>query len=265
MEMIRHFYVDTVSKSPLYKTPPESFWNLIKETVQELSQRFPDWPRLIQAETINKLIVAHSLLSPNQWNERFTHYKKIALRFPRSSSTLWKTITLGVCSPEIEKAYLESLPSPSRDNDEINPSTTSAPQKIGPELSPKPKKKPLPKRGQLWKLNRRWDLLRPSDRKIFLELARRTQQAKKPFAFPWCQAGIRSLEKFTGYSEPQVRRSIHRLQNYSLIKRIVRGHTGKGASKYYVFLTPKMSGAFYWQQLQRKKHPTQKNRPHRTR
>lgn len=139
MQMTPLFYIDTISKSQHYKTPPESFWNLIRETVEELSQRFPEWSRLISIEALNKIIVAYCIIPPNEFNERFTHSKKIALRFPRDPSTLWGTISIGVLTPELEEAYLKSLPSPYRDTHQINPTTAPALQKITPQLIPKTK------------------------------------------------------------------------------------------------------------------------------
>lgn len=245
MEMTPEFYIDTISKSPFYKTPPDSFWKVIKETLEEVSRRFPDRPRLIQAEAINKLIVAHCIIPPDQFNERFAHYKKIALRFRRDPSTLWRTIAIGVLSPGLERTYLKSISLPFADEHQTNPTAPPVSQKIGPELITAPKKKHLSKRGELWKLDRRWDNLWPSSRKIFDELLSRATYGKRSPRFPWAYGGLESLEKKTEYEEKQIRRALHHLQGLSMIKRIFRAYKGQGASKYWVFFTPKMSGAFY--------------------
>lgn len=253
MGILRHFYISTIEKSPIYKTPPESFWKVIQETVEELSRRFPDWSRLIPAESLNKLIIAHCLIPLNEFNERFTHYKRIALKLPRDPSTLWKTISIGVLSPELEKAYLKSISLPSPDEYQTNPSTTPAPQKITPQATPTPKMKHPSKRGELWKSHRSEKKLWRSSKASFDHLLYRAQVPKDPDKFPWCQVSIKSLVKFTEYSHCQITRALAQLQRFKRIKRIVEGNSFQGASKYLVFFTLEMSRAHSYKSRHAKK------------
>jgi len=194
------------------------------------------------------------------WIPRFTDSQKKAGFFYRDPDTYWRTIATGGSNPKIIETCKKLLPS-------LNPETylpkiTHQPpaHKVTPQLTTKPKRKPTHKRGELWKLDRRWDHLWPSSHKTFLEILRRTQYPKRPENFPWCQAGVKSLKKFTGVSVIQVRRALIQLERSKLIKRIVRGYKDQGASRYRVFLVPAMSGAFSWKSLHAKKNPRPKKR-----
>lgn len=242
MEMNAEFYIDTIGKSPFYKTPPESFWDPIGETAREIANRFPDWPRLIQAEAINKLIVAYCLISSNEFNERFTHYKRIALKFPRDPSTLWRTIATGVLSPDLERAYLKSISLPYSDDCQTNPSPTPSPQEISPQATPtaqtrieetpkeiKPRLELVKKLFSLkiamrlcvaWMLDPRWQELSPCAKLLFYWLIFRTyrkdtiRKIKQALAngetcFPWCCTGIKSLSKQLTYQPGSSKKMKH--------------------------------------------------------
>lgn len=264
METHPDVYLNAFGTPPPFKSPPEIFSKLIIDTIDQVNKRLKVTHHRVPDEPFDIIHLSYFHVGLNEWKAKFTHFRKFAFNFFQSPSIFWSTIATGLYTPAIGEAHKKINPSFDLAKYLKHTSTTPTPQKIGPELTTKPKRKHFPKRGQLWKLDRRWDHLWPSSRKVFEEILRRSQPAKKPFAFPWCQAGVRSLAKFTEPSERQVRRALHQLQNHSLIKRIVRGYDKKGASKYYVFLTPKMSGAFCWKSLQTKKHPPSKKRISRT-
>ena len=209
------------------------------------------------------IYISFLISDPEWWTATFTKGQRSAARFPTDLNTYWETIRIALYTPKLEKIVMLCLPL--LDREKYFPHTIITPtlQRITPESTPTPKKNQLHKRGELWKLDRRWDHLWPSSRKVFTELLRRSQFSKRPDAFSWCQAGIPSLAKFTGVSGIQVKRSLHQLQNYSLIKRIVRGYKDKGASKYLIFRTPKMSGAFTLKSLHAKNYPPSKKQIHR--
>jgi len=238
----------------------EVFSKLIFDTIDQVNKRLKVIHHPVPDESFAIIYLSLSFYSVDEWKSKFTHLRGVAFRFFTTPAIFWATIATALYTPTIGGAYKKINPSFDLGKYLNYTSTTPAPHKIGPELTTKLKRKSPYKRGELWKLDRRWDHLWPSSRKTFTELCRRTQIPKKPFAFTWCQAGIPSLVKFTGVSEIQVRRALHQLQNYSLIKRIVRGYEGTRGSKYYVFLTPKMSGAFYFTTRQTKKHPPSKKR-----
>jgi hypothetical protein len=241
----------------------EIFSTLIFDTINQVNKRFKVTHHRVPDEPFNIIHQSFLLLKLNEWKPKFTHLRTVGFRFFTTPARLWATIAHGLYSPKVGEAYKKLNPSFDPEKYLTAVSATPAPQKITPPATPTPKKKHPHKRGELWKLNPRWDHLWPSSRKTFTELCRRTQKPKNPFAFTWCQAGIPSLVKFTGVSEHQVKRSLQQLQNYSLIKRIVRGYEGSRGSKYYVFLTPKMSGAFYFATRKAKNQQPQKKRTSR--
>jgi len=253
-------YLDTLRTSTPQGKDLKPFVDSISNACEEIRKQFHTPAYVVDREAAEILYWSFMASRPDEWLHRFNDARKKAVKFWTNPRTYWKTTALGVYTPSIEKVCREFIPSFDPEKYSIKASDPPATHKIGPELTPGLKRKYPHKRGQLWKLDRRWDHLWPSSHKIFTELCRRTQKPKKPFAFPWCQAGIPSIVRFTRVSECQVKRALQQLQNYSLIKRIVRGYEGTRGSKYYVFLTPKMSGAFYWKALQTKKHPLFKKR-----
>lgn len=260
METHPDVYLNAFGTPPPFKSPPEIFSNLIIDTVGQVNKRLKVSWHQIPDEPFNIIYLSYFLIEPNEWKAQFTHIKTVAFRFFTTPDIFWTTIAAALYSPNVGEAYKKLISPFDPEKYLIKTSTISAPQKISPELTTKPKRKHFPKRGQLWKLDRRWDHLWDSSHAVFLEIIRRTQYPKRPENFPWCQAGVRSLAKFTGYSEHQVKHSLHQLERFKLTKRIVRGYKDQGASKYLVFLTPSMSGAFSRKSLHAKKHPRPKKR-----
>jgi len=99
-------------------------------------------------------------------------------------------------------------------------------------------------RGARWRVDDRWEKLWPSSKKVLRELWYRTHFPEAKEAWPFAYAGIKSLVKVTDLSECQVKRALRQLQALGMISRIFRAYQGMGASKYRVFVTPGMSGAF---------------------
>jgi hypothetical protein len=258
--MTQDLYRDILGIPSPSETSPEIFSKLITDTVDQVNKRFKVNHHRVPDEPFDIIYLSYFLVEQNEWKAKFTHFKKLAFNFFQSPPILWATIATGLYTPTIGEAYKKINPSFDPGKYLKHTSTTPAPQKIGPELTTKLKRKSPYKRGELWKLDRRWDHLWPSSRKIFLEILRRTQYPKRPENFPWCQAGVKSLKKFTGVSERQVRRALIQLERSKLIKRIVRGYKDQGASRYRVFLVPAMSGAFSWKSLHAKKNPRPKKR-----
>ena len=196
------------------------------------------------------IICTSWLLSDHKsWEKKFRHYQKSASNFYHNWNTYQRDIAIRLLTPEIKKECLQSFPNLDWGKYFGYTITTPTPKEITPRAAPTPKKKQLHKRGELWKLDTTWDHLWPSSRKVFTEMLRRYQFSKRPDAFPWCQAGIKSLHKFTGVSERQIERALTQLEQFKLIKRIVKGNEFQGCSKYLIFITPKTSGAFSWKSL----------------
>ena len=252
MEQNTHTNTPTLTSSyPKDHTP---YLDLIIKTVKGIHQHLGA-PNHIDEEVAGFIIYSSFLISETEdWKRRFILFRKYATEKYTTSQNYWRTIARGVSTPEVERVCLELLPNLDKGKYFPDDNTTRLIKRIALEHNNKPKRNSIHKRGELWRLDRRWDRLWPSSRKVFIEICRRSQKPKRPFAFPWCQAGIPSLSRFTRVSECQVKRSLHQLQNRSLIKRIVRGYEGTRGSKYYVFLTPKMSGAFCHKSPQKRKH-----------
>lgn len=254
------FYRDILGIPLPSETSFKIYFELIIDTVEQVNKRLKVIHHRAPDEPFNIIYLSFLLLPVNEWNSKFTHFRKVAFRFFTTPDIFWTTIAVGLYSPKVGEAYKKFNPSFDLEKYLIHTSTISASQEIGPELTAKPKRKYPHKRGQLWKLDRRWDHLWNSSHAVFFEILRRTQYPKRPENFPWCQAGVKSLKKFTGYSINQVRRALIQLERFKLIKRIVRGYKDQGASRYRVFIVPSMSGAFSWKSLHAKKHPRPKKR-----
>ena len=199
------------------------------------------------------IIIVSFLLSEFEcWSDRFRKCQKTAARFYRDPDTYWRTIALGISTPEVERSCLDLFPN--LDREKYFPYVEPLEGIRGdlPGVTTKPKRKYTHKRGALWKLDDRWDHLWPSSRKVFQEIRRRTQYPKRSDNFPWTQTGVESLAKFTGVSVCQVKRALHQLERFGLIKKIFKGNSFLGASKYIVFVTPSMSGAFKFKSLSRR-------------
>jgi len=236
----------------------EDFKNYVDliTTAVDWAHKNNDAPSSAILEGEGDIIIVSFLLSEFKgWSERFGKSQKMAARFYRDPDTYWRTIALGISTPEVEKSCLDLFPNLDRGKYFPHEEPYADPRGDRHEPITKSKRKSTHKRGDLWRLDDRWDHLWPSSRKVFQEIRRRTQYPKRPDDFPWSQTGVESLVKFTGVSECQVKRAIHQLERFGLIKRIFKGNTFLGASKYHVFITPSMSGAFKIKSLSRKKHP----------
>ena len=238
----------------------EIFSTLTVEAINQVNKRFKLTRHRVPDEPGWIIYLSLSFYPLDRWEQKFTHLKKVALHYSKTPAVFWAAIAVGFYSPKIGEVYKKLNPSFDTEKYLMAVSATPAPQKITPQATPTPKKKHPHKRGELWKLDARWDHLWPSSRKTFLEILRRTQYPKRPENFPWCQAGVKSLKKFTGVSIRQVQRALVQLERFKLIKRIVRGYKDQGASRYRVFLVPAMSGAFSWKSLHAKKNPRPKKR-----
>jgi len=238
----------------------ERFITLITKAV-DWAHQHKDAPNCFPDDETGDVIITSFLLSNIQsWGKRFTDSQKTAARFYRDWNTYRTTIAAGVSTQEVEKQCSELFPNLDRAKYFHHTIVTPTPQKITPRAAPTPKKKQLHKRGELWKLDPKWENLWPSSRKVFTEMLRRYQFSKRQDAFPWCQAGIKSLHKFTGVSQRRIQDSLKQLEQFKLIKRIVKGNEFQGCSKYLVFIVPEMSGAFSRKSLHTKKDPPSKKR-----
>jgi hypothetical protein len=171
--------------------------------------------------------------------------------------------------------YYSKFPS-KKTNRQVSPWRDISPQPI-PEPSPKPKKteltlkKKTTARGQKWRLDPRWDKLTPCAKAVFLVLCLRAIWPKKPNQWPWAFAGVGTwikgkgeiqskLSKQTGFKSAQLRRALRHLQALGMIKKIIRGSTGQGVSKFHVFFTPEMSKAYTAFTKNKNRTPNQKKK-----
>jgi hypothetical protein len=260
MEMNVGPYLNTLATATPQGKDLKPFIELIFKTCNEIRKRFNAPAYVVDQEAAEILYLSFLASQPDGWINRFNDARNKAAKFWINPRTYWKTLAMASYTPAIENECREFIPSFDPENYLIKTSAPPAPQRITPERIAKPKRKSRHKRGELWKLDRRWDHLWNSSRAVFLELLRRTQYPKRPENFPWCQAGVKSLKKFTGVSVIQVRRALIQLECFKLIKRIVRGYKDQGASKYLVFIVPAMSGAFSRKSLHAKKNPRPKKR-----
>lgn len=188
------------------------------------------------------------------WKSRFIHSQNTAGFFYTTPDRYWRTIALSLTTPSLKNLCLQILPNVDQESYFPTHYPKPIPLSIIPKLIQTTKKNQSNKKGKPWKLDDRWDHLWPSSRKVFQEIRRRTQYPKKRDDFPWTQAGIKSLSKYSRISKRQTIRALHQLQQFGLIKRMFKGNTFIGASKYYVFIDPSVSGAFKIKSLSRSKH-----------
>jgi len=195
------------------------------------------------------IYTAFLLMDDKEWLFTFKESQRKSLNFFRDQDTHWKTIALGLSTPEVERVVMERLPNLDRKKYFPISNPEPAPGKIPPEGIPTQKKStvtsPRVRRGLKWKQNKRWDDLSPSDRKIFFEGCRRAQKPKREGGFWWAELGVESLSKKLRVPHRQVKRSRFHLCELGLWARIKRGYKDQGASKYHIFLTPKMADRFF--------------------
>ena len=227
----------------------EIFSTLIFDTINQVNKRFKITHHRVPDEPFNIIHQSFLLLKLNEWKPKFTHLRTVGFRFSTTPARLWATIAYGLYSPKVGEAYKKRNPSFDPEKYLTAVSATPAPQKITPPATPTQKKStttgPPVRRGLKWKLNNRWDDLSPLDRKIFFEGCRRAQKPKREGGFWWAELGVKSLSKKTWASPRHVKRSRFHLCELGLWARIKRGYKDQGASKYHVFLTPKMADRFF--------------------
>jgi hypothetical protein len=221
----------------------QAFAELIPKIIDQIGRRFAAPHPIFPQELQDIIFLSLSFHSPDEWKTKFSRAAKSAIQFSPTIERLYKTIEAGLLTPEVAKAYKKINPAFNPDPVIVRPMPTPAPQKITPPAATTPKKKTKSNRGESWKPHRSEKKLWRSSKVSFDHLLYRAQVPKDPEKFPWCQVGIKSLIKFTGYSHPQVTRALAQLQRFKRIKRIFEGNKFQGASKYLVFFTPQMSRA----------------------
>ena len=238
------------------RSPQEfkKYQDIITDAV-DWAHKNKDAPDFVTDEVAADIIIISFLVSDFEWwSTKFLNIQRPARVLYRDPDTFWRTIAMAVSTPQVKQQCLIVRPDLNREKYFPYEEPYADPRGDRHELITKSKRKSTHKRGDLWRLDNRWDHLWPSSRKVFQEIRRRTQYPKRLDDFPWSQTGIESLVKFTKVSEHQVRRALHQLERFGLIKRIFKGNTFLGASKYLVFITPSMSGAFKIRSLSREKH-----------
>lgn len=252
-------HTNTTRKSTPSPKDHAPYVKLITEAINA-ARKHPDQPKCFADQIADHIIYLSFLKLPTpEWKKKFLRAQTKAISSWNGPKNYARAIARDLLTPDVERECLKLFPHIDTGkyfNHTITPATS---YEIKPRTAPAPIKHQPHRRAELWKLTPRWDHLWRSSSIIFLEILRRTQYPKRPENFPWCQAGIKSLAKFTGYEERQVKRALHQLEDYKLIKRIYRaypsqGPTKKGPSKYFVFLTPDMSGAFSCKSDLAKKH-----------
>lgn len=226
---------------------PEQFAQYQSEITEALqwANRNIGAPDTYTNEAAGDIIIISWLLSDHaSWITRFNAAWMRALTNANTQGEFFGAICRELATPQVKEAWTRIHPDLDTHkwfDDPTNAqhhTTTTRPAKTTTTA------KPTHLRAQLWKLHPKWEHLRPSSKKVFLEMHRRAQHPKKKGTFPWGRFGVTSLHKFTHLSEHQVKRARDQLERYGLIKRITRGYPGKGGAVYFVFKTPKMSGAY---------------------
>lgn len=232
------------------------------------------------------ILMSYLLTDTPWWEDHFIKAQRAAATLYRDPGTYWRTIATELATskvkdiyhyacgqPEIAKYHPWTIEPIPQHGVYTDPTPNPVKETQAPEIrsyGTKQKRQALPatkqppKKGELWKLDPRWDHLWESSRKIFPELLRRAQYPKRQDAWPWCQPGLKSLRKFTGISKRQAIRALKQLQNHGLIHQIVHGNQRRGCSKYRIFLTPEMSGAFTTTIMRRPPKTTPRRRPSKT-
>ena len=217
-------------------------------------------PNPFQHPELSDIITTSYLVTPfGPWCDKFKQAHKAAAHIDQRGERYARTIQHALSTPEVKSACLVHHPDLDLEKYFQHLITKPLQNEITPHPTTTPKKKQPHKRGELWKIDDRWEHLWPSSRAVFMEILRRTQYPKRPDNFPWCQAGVKSLAKFTNFSPRRIQDALSQLEHFKLIKRIVKGNQYQGCSKYLVFIIPKMSGAFSRKFLHAKKDPPSEN------
>jgi hypothetical protein len=96
--------------------------------------------RTIPDQIADFIIYTSFLKSETEWwIHAFQDSQKKAAHFYRDLNTYWRTIAIGVTTPEIEKACLQCLPNLDTEKYFQHHAITPAPQKITPLPTPRPK------------------------------------------------------------------------------------------------------------------------------
>ncbi|MBA7670966.1 hypothetical protein ES703_79115 [subsurface metagenome] len=240
----------------LFASPRPEAWSgypfdLIGQLVKEMQQRFPTDPAGFQATPIMQIYVAARLTPPGEFQERFPVVMRWALSYGKTPAEAYRSIVRDLFTPEIREEYFRYKPVPDRMRSGNPEASRSLPQDIPLRSATWAKRARVQKCLEAWRLTDQWGELTKSDKLVIQVLWGRVAYPKGPGLFPWCLGGVQSLAGDTGYSGIQVKRALVQLQEKKLIHRFFRAYEGQGASKYHVFLTPKMSRAFSWQVRQR--------------
>lgn len=194
----------------------EIFSNLTIETIDQVNKRFKVSHHRVPDEPFNIIYLSFLLLPVNEWKSNFTHLRKVAFRFLTTPAIFWKTIAMGLCTPEVGEAYKKINPSFDPVKYLTKTSTTPAPQKITPPAALRPITETRPKK-LITKVSKPRTLtvleyvLRKSPSKSYelvysttLGCCRNKRSSKGKKVYPY---GQRYIEKLTGKSLATVERA----------------------------------------------------------
>ena len=178
------------------------------------------------------IYVSFLITETEKWTDKFRDSQRNAARFYRDKDTYFRTIAIGVSTPQTEKVCLEIFPNLDRGKYFPHDIPAPTPEKINPRGIPAPQpriqeapEETEPRLGLVkkpfslniatrlcrdWRLDTRWEKLFPCSRELFCRLIFRTyrkdtiRKIKKAIArgetyFPWCLTGNDSLSRQLTY------------------------------------------------------------------
>lgn len=230
--------------------------------IEEVIHHYKINPVLVPDAFMVKFFMTAIVTVPKIFESDLTETMEWGFRNFQSPSEFFRFLDKKLFPDRVQNEYRIDRPSLEIPKHPIKQKPTPKPLRVIPEITPTPMKKFESRRGETWRSHRSEKKLWRSSKAVFDHLLYRGQIPKDPEKFPWCQVGIKSLMKYTGYSDPQITRALAQLQRFKRIKRIVIGNEFQGASKYLVFFTLEMSRAHSYKSRHRKKDQPIKERSH---
>lgn len=131
-------YRDILGIPPPPETSLEVFSKLIIDTVAQVNKRLRVTHHRVPDEPLNIIYLSLLFYPPDEWESKFTYFKRVAFHAFTTPAIFWAAIAMGLYTLTIGEAYKKFNPSFDLEKYLIKTITTSAPQKISPELSTTP-------------------------------------------------------------------------------------------------------------------------------
>jgi hypothetical protein len=136
--MTQDLYRDILGIPPPPETSLEVFSKLIIDTVAQVNKRLRVTHHRVPDEPSWIIYLSLSFYPPDEWESKFTYFRRIAFHAFTTPAIFWAAIAMGLYTLTIGEAYKKFDPSFDLEKYLLKPIPTPAPQEIGPELTTTP-------------------------------------------------------------------------------------------------------------------------------